>query len=385
MARKSARVNVNASVMKWARESAGLDPEELGKRFNLSASTIRQWEEGTKKPTLSTLEKLARYYKRPLAAFFLPGPPQEPSLPTDFRALPGEDRPPLSRKTRLAIRRARRVQSLATELMEIEGGEPVASIGSTSLDDDPETVAAGERGKLPISLDDQFSFGGLYEAFDGWREALESLNIVVYQTAIPLKEARGFSLLNHKLPIIVVSISDAIAARIFTLFHEYAHLLMGLSGICIPDEASHDDASFQETERFCNHFAGAFLVPRHSLENDRCAQLINRESYVGDASLAELARRFKVSNQVILRRLLLCNLISRNEYRRKLTELLSEKIRRKGFGLAPPKRCLLENGKLFTSLVLEARERGFITRSDLSDYLSIKLKHMSGVEALLHK
>lgn len=385
MARKSVRVNVNASVMKWARESTGIDLEEVATRFNLSPNTIKQWEEGTKKPTLTTLEKLARYYKRPLAAFFLPDPPQEPSLPTDFRALPGEDRPPLSRKTRLAIRRARRIQSLATELIEIEGGEPVASIGSISLDDDPEIVAARERSKLPISVDDQFSFRGLYEAFDTWRDSLESLSIVVYQTPIPLEEARGFSLLNHKLPIIVVSISDAIAARIFTLFHEYAHLLMGLSGICIPSQASHEDASFQETERFCNHFAGAFLVPRHSLEHDRCAQLINRESYVGDASLAELARRFKVSNQVILRRLLLCNLISRNEYRRKLTELLSERRRKKGFGLAPPKRCVLENGRFFSSLVLDATERQLITYSDLADYLSINLKHLGDVEALLHK
>jgi len=390
MARKSVRVNVNPDVMKWARKSAGLDLEDVEKILNVSTTTIEEWEkeQGTKKPTLTTLEKLAYSYKRPLAAFFLPAPPEEPPMPTDFRVLPEKQRRPLSKETRLAIRRARRVQSLATELMEMEGveSEPVANIGGTLLSDDPEITAARERDRIPITLDDQLSFGGLYEAFDKWREALESFNILVYQTRIPPEEARGFSLLDHMLPTIVVSTSDAIAARIFTLYHEYAHLLLGVSGICIPNESSHDDANIQEIEKFCNHFAGAFLVPRHALQTDENARLIALQSDIDDSCLNALARRFKVSRQVVLRRLLICNVISRNQYMNKLTELLSqEKPQRPGFGLRPSKRCVLENGKLFASLVLEAREREFITHSDLADYLSINLKHMGEVEALLRK
>ena len=390
MARKSIKVKVNPDVMKWARESAGLDLEAVGKILNVNTSTIEEWEwvQGTKKPTLTTLEKLATFYKRPLAVFFLPVPPEEPPMPTDFRVLPGKQRRPLSKKTRLAIRRARRVQSLATELMEMEGfrSERVANIGGSSVSDDPEIIAARERDRIAITVEDQLSFRKLHEAFDKWRETLESFNIVVYQTKIPPEEARGFSLLDHMLPTIVVSISDAIAARIFTLFHEYAHLLLGVSGICIPSESSHDDANIQEIERFCNHFAGAFLVPRHALETDENARLIAHQSDIDDSCLNEIARRFKVSKQVVLRRLLICGFISRQRYMDKLEELLTRQKPEHGFGLLrPPKRCVLENGKLFASLVLEARERELITHSDLADYLSINLKHMGEVEALLHK
>jgi Zn-dependent peptidase ImmA (M78 family)/transcriptional regulator with XRE-family HTH domain len=390
MARKSVKVNVNPDVMKWARESAGLDLEAVGKMLNVNTSTIEEWErvQGTKKPTLTTLEKLATFYKRPLAAFFLPAPPEEPPMPTDFRVLPEKQRRPLSREARLAIRRARRVQALATELMEMEGakGEQIANIGGASLSDDPERTAARERGGIGITVDEQSSFGSLYKAFDKWREALGSFNIVVYQTRIPPEEARGFSLLDHMLPTIVVSMADAIAARIFTLFHEYAHLLLGVSGICIPSESSHDDANIGEIERFCNHFAGAFLVPRHALETDENARLIGHQSDVADSCLNEIARRFKVSRQVVLRRLLICGFISRQRYMDKLEELLAhERRQRPGFGLRPSKRCVLENGKLFASLVLEARERELITHSDLADYLSINLKHMGEVEALLRK
>jgi Zn-dependent peptidase ImmA (M78 family)/DNA-binding XRE family transcriptional regulator len=395
MARKSLKVNVNPAVMKWARESAGLDTDTVKKRLNVSTGTIQEWEQGTKKPTLTTLETLASYYKRPLAAFFLPEPPPEPSMPTDFRVLPREKRHPLSKKTRLAIRRATRVQSLATELEQTKGdiGETIANIASASLSDDPEITAESARSSIAITVEDQYSFKSLYEAFDKWRGALESLNIVVYQTPFPLEEARGFSLLDHKLPIIVINISDAIAARIFTLFHEYAHLLLGASGICIPNETYHDDADAQEVERFCDHFAGSFLVPKHALQKDKYARIISHQSSIDDDCLSDIAQRFKVSKQVILRRLLFCGLISRDQYMNKLEELLSQlrqilsakRSNKQGFGLRPSKRCVLENGRLFSSLVMEAKEREYITYSDLADYLSINLKHLGEVQALLQK
>jgi len=395
MHRKSVKVNVNPAVMKWARESAGLDTDTVRKRLDVSITTIKEWEQGTKKPTLTTLEKLAKYYKRPLAVFFLPEPPKEPPMPTDFRVLPRDKRLPLSKKTLIAVRRARRIQSLATELVQAKdvSYKEASNISSASLSDDPEIIAERERRRLAITIEDQYNFKSLYEAFDKWRSALESLNIVVYQTAFPLEEVRGFSLLDHKVPLVVINISDAISAKIFTLFHEYAHLLLGASGICLPNETYHDDGNSLGVERFCNHFAGAFLVPRHVLQKDKCAQQISQQSSIDDAYLNELSQRFKVSKQVILRRLLLCDLISKDQYMNKLEELLSQleqvfsqkKLKKKKFGLSPPRKCLVENGRLYSSLVMEAKEREYITYNDLADYLSINLKHLEKIQAILQK
>ena len=106
MSRKAIYVNANPSVMEWARTSSGRDFESVKRRLGISVDTIKEWEQGTKKPTLNTLKKLATFYKRPLAAFFLPEPPKEPSLPNDFRYLPDEKRRPLSTKALLAVRRA---------------------------------------------------------------------------------------------------------------------------------------------------------------------------------------------------------------------------------------------------------------------------------------
>ncbi len=386
MSRKAIYVNVNPSVMEWARTSSGRDFESVKKRLDVSVDTIKEWEQGNKKPTLNTLKILATFYKRPLAAFFLPEPPKEPSLPTDFRYLPDERRCPLSTKSLLAVRRARRLQSLATELTENLGYKPVARIGEASLNEDPEVVAARERDRLIISIEEQFRFRSDHDAFSKWREALENLNILVLQVRIHPEEARGFSLLNDLLPTIIVSISDYIRARIFTLFHEYAHLLLNTSGICFPHEAPEEHDNNHYIERFCDHFAGALLVPKSALLKDTDVKQITKTTdKVDDYLLYEIANRFKVSKAVILRRLLYSDVITRGQYMSELIDLqVRKRVKQKGFGLPPAKRCIAESGRLFASLALEAREREFLTYSDLSDYLAIKVKHLNQLEILLH-
>jgi len=94
-AEKPVWVGVNPNVMKWARESIGLAIPEVSRRLNIGEGTVTEWEMGDRKPTLNTLKKLTSLYKRPLAVFFLPNPPKEPPLPTDYRALPEDKRRPL--------------------------------------------------------------------------------------------------------------------------------------------------------------------------------------------------------------------------------------------------------------------------------------------------
>jgi Zn-dependent peptidase ImmA (M78 family) len=386
-AEKPVWVGVNPNVMKWARESIGLAIPEVSRRLNIGEGTVTEWEMGDRKPTLNTLTKLTSLYKRPLAVFFLPNPPKEPPLPTDYRALPEDKRRPLTKQALLAIRRARYLQSTATEILEEEStGDILPFLERASLNDDPELVAERERKKLGISVADQQRFGSVYDAFRKWREALESQRILVLQSRMSVEEARGFSLLDDLIPVIAVSISDSISARVFTLFHEYAHILTKISGICTPQNISPYDIDTQLIERFCNHFAGAFLVPRNALDEDRNAIEIRRRGIIDNSLLFEITNRFRVSAQVVLRRLLICQFINRAQYEFKLEDLEPKKRPSKpkrGFGMAAPKRCITENGRLFTAMALAAKERDSITYSDLADYLAIDLKYLDKVEALL--
>ena len=386
-AEKPVWVGVNPNVMNWARESIGITIPEVSRRLNIGESTVTNWETGDKKPTLNTLKKLASLYKRPLAVFFLPIPPQEPPSPTDYRVLPEDKRRPLTKQALLAIRRARYLQSVATELLREESVRDILpSFKRVSLNDDPELVAEKERTKLGISPVDQQRFRSVYDAFNRWREVLENQRILVLQSRMSVEEVRGFSLIDNQIPVISVNMSDSISARVFTLFHEYAHILSEMAGICTPENISPYDTNSQLIERFCNHFAGAFLVPRYVLDQETNVREIHRRGAIDTPLLFEIANHFRVSVQVILRRLLICGHISRPQYQSKLEELEVQRRppkRKRGFGMATPKRCITENGRFFTAMTLAAKERDSITYSDIADYLAIDLKHLDKVEALL--
>lgn len=385
MPRKTLRVSVNPAVLKWARESSGVGIEEVAKRVRTSVETVARWESGERQPTLRILEELAAFYKRPLAIFFLPEPPQEPPLPHDFRVLPGKESLPLSKETRLAIREARRLQTIAMELMKEMEREVKVEIGKTTLKANPEEVAANERKRFGISIEEQLGWRDRYMAFHKWRQAIERLNVLVFQLRMPLEEARGFSLLDGKLPVIVVNAYDAIYARIFTLFHEYAHLLLGTSGVCLPNEGSVAEAI--EVESFCNHFAGAFLVPKDTLLKNEQVRALAQAIAVSDQAIEQIATHFKVSKHVIWRRMQLADLIPLEKYKTKFEEWEKEAARKgqgkRFFGVPPSKRCIQEKGPRFTSLVLEAKDRDLITYSDVADYLSIRVKHLEKVQSLL--
>lgn len=69
-------VGVEKTVLRWARETAGLTPKAVAAMLKRDVAQVLAWEAGRAAPTYAQLEKLAyAVYHRPLAAFFLPEPP----------------------------------------------------------------------------------------------------------------------------------------------------------------------------------------------------------------------------------------------------------------------------------------------------------------------
>jgi DNA-binding transcriptional regulator YiaG len=59
MPRRSFEVDINPKILIWARESIGIDAEDIVKRLNVSKDTIKNWELGKKKPTLIQIKELS--------------------------------------------------------------------------------------------------------------------------------------------------------------------------------------------------------------------------------------------------------------------------------------------------------------------------------------
>ncbi len=176
-------VGIEPTVLRWARESAGMSVEDVAARMKRQAREIEAWEDGTGVPTYSQLESLAyKHYKRPLAVFFLPAPPKEHKPRQEFRTLPEADMAALSRDTYLHIRKAHAYQVGLSEFY--SGVNPAArrlwDTVSLSINENVAVKASEIRAALGVDFARQGDSGDGTTVLSGngvWRlRPLESLS-----------------------------------------------------------------------------------------------------------------------------------------------------------------------------------------------------------------
>jgi Zn-dependent peptidase ImmA (M78 family) len=251
------------------------------------------------------------------------------------------------------------------------------------LSDDPQGLAVATRAKLAITVQDQFAWDSEATALSEWKRRIEQCGALVFELPFPVEEGRAFSFAEEAQPAIVLNSNDALSARIFSLFHEFGHLLLGQSGICDLSEEG------KAPEQFCNRFAGELLVPQRGLLSHSLVQAHGKPAAWEDEDLQQIARQFKVSREVILRRLLVVGRTTGKFYRQKHddweAQLKARPRKLRGGRRVPARQCVRQNGIPFTSLVLESARREKITYRDVSDYLSVGLKHLPAVESLVRE
>ena len=232
----SVKAIVRPELLVWARESARLSPEAAARKTQVTEEKLRSWESGESSPSIPQLRKLGKAYKRPLAVFYLPRPPRVFDALHDFRRLPEEALGTQSPELAFEIRRARARREIALDLyQELVGEEPKEFPGRAALDEDPEAVGLRLRELLGVARAEAPSWRNHYDALNRWRGALEEAGVLVFQAEdVEVSQMRGFSLSEQLFPVVVVNIKDAVTARLFSMLHETAHLMLreGDSAIC---------------------------------------------------------------------------------------------------------------------------------------------------------
>ena len=131
---------------------------------------------------------------------------------------------------------------------------------------------------------------------------------------VEVSEIRGFSLSERLFPVVVVTIKDAVVGRIFTMLHEATHLMLREGGLC--DLIEETSRAQERIEAFCNHVAGATLMPRAwVLEADVVLQ--HKGTQWADEEIALLANAYRASREAVVRRLLVLGKTTEDFYRRK--------------------------------------------------------------------
>ena len=381
---KSISIEVAPEVLKWLRVSSGCKIEDGSKKLGTTSETILEFESGKKAPTLRQLRILSETYKRPLASFFLSKPREENPLPKDYRFLPNRANM-FDKKTILAIRRSRSLQNIGKELSLNIRYETVTKVTRAALTDNPELIAGEYRELFDLSFEKQRKLKDAYKLFGYLRDVLEDSNVLVFQFSMPIEDARGFALADDLPSIIVINSKDSIEARLFTLMHEFGHILLGETVIDIPDESL---ANRDKIEKWCNAFSASFLLPDESvieLFKEHFGRLAETDT------LNSLSRKYKVSKAVLLVKMLELDYISRQEFDSVLARYMPKEVKektgekKKMVNVTPDQRCLSEVGNKFVSLVANNFDKDFITYSDALSYLSIKSKNFDRVLAKARK
>ena len=303
------RVAVNPDLLRWARERAGYRVDALAGRFQ----KIEQWEHGEVQPTFKQLEAFAKATHTPIGFFFLAEPPVEGVPIPDFRTVAnvhlGHPSPDLLDTVYLCQQRQDWYRDFARYMHE----PALEFVGSARIGHNVVETATRMRHALGIDLEERQRLATWTAALRRFIEHADALGIMVMVSGVvgsnnrrglDPQEFRGFALVDPLAPLAFVNGADTKAAQMFTLAHELAHIWLGESGVSDAEAKAVPD---QETERWCNRVAAELLVPLDALrsELDPRADL--------EVELGRLARRFKVSTLVVLRRIHDADRLSRNE------------------------------------------------------------------------
>lgn len=382
------KIPINPDILKWARKTARLQLSEVASKMGkyVDVDSVGSWEKGDSAPTYIQLEKLSyQIYKRPLALFFFPNPPEEETPKQSFRTLPEREIEMMSSRMHYLLRQARVMQINLAELN--EGVNRVERNIIHDLKFHPDTtvttMASKVREYLGIDLTLQFRWKKFDDTFKEWRTCLEKHGVFIFKDAFKDKAFSGFCLYDKHFPIIYINNSKSDTRQIFSIFHELAHLLLGTGGVDTKIEDYIDllKGDDRKIEILCNRFAGEFLVPNSDF--DKRISNIN----INEQSIHVLAKKYKVSREVILRKLLDRKLIDREYYSQKVeqwsVESKNKPSKKKGGDYYATKSVYL--GKSYIELAFKRYHQKKISIDQLAGYLDIKVKYIPGMEPALSR
>lgn len=298
----SARASVKRELLDWARNRGGVPREKLQRRFR----DLGAWETGAVKPTMRQLEEFSRATNVPFGSLFLDSPPAE-SLPLrDFRSPEGRGVHSPSGNLLDTIYACQFRQDWYRSYAQAELAHApgfVSALAAGAAASVATTMMQNLLGAMGKPAAGQDRLRSMTEAIEATGVLIMANGIVGSNTRRKLdpNEFRGFVLSDQWAPVIFLNAADSRTAQLFTLAHEFAHLLKGQSGVSAASPA----AAGPSDERWCNLAAAAFLLPSDALSHS----FMSAEPL--HSKIQRIARQFSVSQEVVLLRAVEIGILSR--------------------------------------------------------------------------
>ncbi|MDR3256416.1 MAG: ImmA/IrrE family metallo-endopeptidase [Endomicrobium sp.] len=358
----SVKASINPRVLKWAREAICVSHSDIVKK--LDKKTVKEadliaWEKGQDFPTINIAKSLAKLYGIKFITLYLPSIPKNIKPLKDFRGV--SDTGTFSKNFVFLMREIQGKQEWLKEYLASKGKKPINFISSINIDNGIKTAVNSLNRLLLTDIKLKPKTDDTLKALV---KKIESLGVFVsignsfnghYLYAIEPSEARGFAIADKIAPFIFINSKDNKKAQLFTLIHEFCHLLLGESGV---SDAS--SSNRKPTEIFCNKATAEFLMPTEKFYE--VWNSITTDDL--DKKIKILCEKFPTSSLSVIIKIYTLELIDKNtfdethnrykeDYAKYSVNAAIQKQGKTSF-FSPYLRTLRINGRQFIDVVIEA-------------------------------
>lgn len=311
MSSRRLQITLQPAVLRWARERARIDAEQLALKMQVKPERVLAWERDGR-ISIAQADKLAQRTHTALGLLYLTEPPKDLLPIPDFRTRDDDLQPSVNLLDTIYLMQRR--QSWMRDELIGEGTRPLNFIGRYEIDGNPLQVASAMREALQLADDWAASISTWSEALGYLRSIAEDAGVLVVFNGVVENntsrkldpdEFQGFALVDEYAPLVFVNNADFKAAQMFTLAHELAHLFVGKTGVSSFEHLKFDSNT---TERFCDQVAAEFLVPAEELRAFWPTVARASDPY------QSVAHQFKVSTLVAARRACDLGLIDADDF-----------------------------------------------------------------------
>lgn len=208
-------------------------------------------------------------------------------------------------------------------------------------------------------------FSSPRELYNDLRDKIAKLGVLVMQKGgvglgtnrpIDVRELRAFVMLDEYAPLIFINQKDSYTARVFSLIHEFVHILRGT------DELLNEIDKDVQEERIINGISASFLMPE--------CEFVEKFS---TENLDKTSKYFNVSSEAAAIRAYNLNLInSVDEVKLDNGNQLANKKKKSGGN--PYKNALSLNDGRYMAAVVSAQDTGRILPTQAASLIGISLK-----------
>ena len=317
--------------LRYYRLKNSMTKKELAKKSDLTSMAITNYENGTRKPSMDTLKKLAAVLNVHVSDFLTVRNDKLVFTHGEFRktsTLPAA-------KQDYVRESVEEYFSRFYTIVELLGGEvlPEAPDCHTlAMTGDVEADARAMRRHLGIAEE-----GPVNDLIT----ILENKGILIYVCDIESNKFSGMNGFVNDRPYLLVTGNMSPERKRSTIAHEVAHLVFDW-----PDAMAEKDAEFTATD-----IAGAFLFPKA----DAIRELVIRRNRVTN-DMTLVCREYGISMFLLVKRAHIANIISKDAAQRFYVS-----ASRFGWRTNEPSRIAPEKPNLFEQLVFRAVSEGEIS------------------------